>query len=242
GPGPRPEVLGCELRAHRLPEIVVDVGRGHGAPAAIAVDVLKELLARKVLTSFDDACEPCVGERHRMSHTALAAELQLELVAAYPRVPVVQGRQSVRSVGSRVVAVADAGQRTLQQLHDRGDDVCPGQCRRPQVDFDATPELRKRASERHQTVVLGLVPDLAPARVIPILLASARVASGGLQVCVWRGGDPYVRPRRGDGQPANPRERRLVGDGASMRPDVAETVAAADTPDARRRVADVSQT
>ena len=57
-----------------------------------------------------------------------------------------------------------------------------------------------RASrEEAHALVLGLVADLAPARMVAALLAAAGVAAGGLQVAVGDGADPDDGPcRRND--------------------------------------------
>src|SRR5207248_5189623 len=57
--------------------------------------------------------------------------------------------------------------------------------------------------ELDHAAVLVLVPDLAPAVVVAVLLAPARVPAGGLDVPTRTGADPDLGPRRRDGQPAN---------------------------------------
>jgi hypothetical protein len=48
-------MLGGEILAGRLADIVVDVGRADRLRLAVAVDILEQMLARQVLAFADDA-------------------------------------------------------------------------------------------------------------------------------------------------------------------------------------------
>src|SRR5581483_3093089 len=70
------------------------------------------------------------------------------------------------------------------------------------VGLDASPQGGKCPSEGDRAPILGFVPHLAPAAVIAVLLAAARIATGRLEMAVGRRTNPNVLVCRGD------RERR----------------------------------
>src|SRR5581483_7788002 len=89
--------------------------------------------------------------------------------------------------------------------------------------------------------VLGGVARLAPARMISVLLPSARVAPGGLEVPLGVGADPHVRPGGRDGEAPDAGEGLAILDGAAARVDVGEAFPCAAAPEARLRVGDVAE-
>ena len=73
GPAPCAEMLGREVSAGRLADIIVDVLRPDRAAVAILVDVLEEILAGQVLCAANDPCDAPVGQLQspllaRLSH------------------------------------------------------------------------------------------------------------------------------------------------------------------------------
>ena len=88
-------------------------------PFAVLVVVLKELVARQVAALLDDAREAPVVEIDFVLDAALAAEREPDALALDFDVRVAQRRQAERAIRSRVLVVADANQRLLEQLHDR---------------------------------------------------------------------------------------------------------------------------
>ena len=111
-------------------------------------------------------------------------------------VPVAQRGQPVAFVGAGVVLVADADERRVEQMHDGGEHLAaaePWRCACARRSAGAA-RGSMRAERDHALVLVG-VARLAPARVIAILLAPARVAARRLDV---------ARRRRR-------RSRRLVG-------------------------------
>ena len=58
GPGPGSEILCSEVLACDLAEVVVDVIGRHDSAFAFRVEVLKEVLSRKLFTFFDHARDP----------------------------------------------------------------------------------------------------------------------------------------------------------------------------------------
>src|SRR6185503_12676033 len=110
-----------------------------------------------------------------------------------------------------------------------------------QVAPDAPADARQRAGERDQASVLGLVARFAPAPVIPVLLATALVASRGLQMPVVADADPDLAPRGRDGEGPDPSQGRPVAHRAAVRMQVAEYLAPLLPRDPGSRVRHVSQ-
>src|SRR5207237_455078 len=79
--------------------------------------------------------------------------------------------------------------------------------------------------EGEHALVLRVVAHLAPARVIAILLAGARVAADGLDVAMRRRADPDVAPRRRDRQRADAREGGPIAHPTALGIDVHEAAA-----------------
>ena len=133
-----------------------------------------------------------------MRDAALAAKLEAHVRPANLRMPVVHRRQPDGAVGPRVFLVADANQRFLEQLHRGGEHLDARQPALADVGGGAPADLAKRQREGRQLGVLRLVAHLAESRVIAVLLAPARVASGRLQMTVRVGADPDADPGRRD--------------------------------------------
>ena len=101
-----------------------------------------------------------------------------------------------------------------------------------QIALRRRPGSRQRLGERDHAVELVLVAHLAPALVIAVLLAAARVAAGRLEVRVADRGDPYV------GVGGRDRQRLMRAISARSvsgcrRGDVAEARAPSDAADPR---------
>src|SRR5205807_9351804 len=71
---------------------------------------------------------------------------------------------------------------------------------------------RQHLTERVHAMVLRRVADLAPAIMVPVLLATTGVAAGRLKVPVRKRTDPDVAPGRRDGQPADPPQGVAITD------------------------------
>src|SRR5207244_11840452 len=95
------------------------------------------------------------------SAAALAAEGEVQLRALHLDVPPAQGRQAERAVLARVLVVADADQRLVEEHHDGGEDLAPGEVARAQVALDALADLGKDLAELEHAVELGLVARVA---------------------------------------------------------------------------------
>src|SRR5919108_6642571 len=106
---------------------------------------------------------------------------------------------------------------------------------------DRAPDARQRPGERAHAAELGFVAHFAPARVVAVLLASARVAPGRLQMAILAWADPYLLPRGRDGECLDSRQHRLAAHCAAIRVLIAKTVARAPTRNTGRHVAHVAQ-
>ena len=184
------------------------------ARLAVVVEVLEQLLAGQVAAAPDDARQRAgraIDDRRgprrscRGSGSAPRARPMLDVAVA-------QRGQAEGAVGRartprcrRGSASSPAGARRSPAPCARGR---PGA---PQVGGRrARGSPAARAPKAIMRVVLGLVAHLAPARVVAVLLAPARVAAGGLDVAVGVRADPDVGPGRRDRQLADPLQGRGI--------------------------------
>ena len=154
---------------------------------------------------------------------------------------VAQRGQAERAVRARVFLVADAHKRRVEQAHDRrqhGRAARRGADRRREVGLHALADARQRGAELEHAIELVLVLGETPLRVVAVLLAAARVASGRLQVAVRQRADPDLLVRRRDRQRADARRSAASANALAVGCDVGEAVAVADAPDPRHVVAD----
>jgi len=124
GRAPRAEILGGEtfaVAAHHLAQVVVDHAGVDGLSLALVVDILKQLLTGQLLALADDARQPAVVE-HQLLHPAALALEREERAAVLQElhVTIAQCREPVGLVRPRVLFVADAQQRVVEQPHDGG--------------------------------------------------------------------------------------------------------------------------
>ena len=88
-------------------------------------------------------------------------------------------RQAEGLIAARVLLVADANQRLLEQLDDCGDDFSARERGAREVGPRPSTQHRQRRRELENVAVLGFVADFAPPRVVAMLfrpLASRPVA------------------------------------------------------------------
>src|SRR5262249_1923184 len=146
------------------------------------VEVLEEILPRQVAAMPHDAREPRIVDRDAVELAALAAELELEARALYADVAIAHRGEPERIVllGISLVAHANAG--ALEQLHDRRQYLAARKAGNRRIRARAAPDARQRRGESGQAIELVRIARLAPARVVAILLAPARIAPRRLQV------------------------------------------------------------
>ena len=103
------------------------------------------------------------------------------------------------------------------------------------------PDAGHRAGKIGHPLVLGLVADFAPARVIEVLLATAFIPPGRLQMPMVQRTNPDIAPRRRDGEGPDTVESVPVAQEAAFYGAIAEALTAAFTAEARSLVRDVAQ-
>src|ERR671925_673793 len=113
-----------------------------------------------------------------MPHAALAAEAELKLRAIYPHLPRAQRGEAEGAVLARVFIVAYAYTRRLEQPHHAGEHFFARQAGEAQIVPHPAPDARQGAGELGHAAILRLVADFAPARMVAVLLAAARIAPG----------------------------------------------------------------
>src|SRR5690606_29221131 len=198
-------------------------------------------VAGDLLALLDDAGEAAVSDADAVHLTALALELEAHVTAVHLDVPVAHGGQAYGPVVTGVLVVADAHQAGLQELDHGREHLLAGQAAKGEVLLDALADRRQGLAEGQGVLVLLAVAHLTPARVVAVLLAALRVASGGLEVAVGQGADPDVRPRRRDGQPADAGDGLLVADGPAGGVDITEAAAGLDAPESGRVIHEVDE-
>jgi hypothetical protein len=117
--------------------------------------------------------------------------------------PIAQGCKTIALVGLGVFGVANAKQGRLQQTDDCGEYPLARQTAPPQIGPDPLPDGRQHPAESQHLAVFRLVADLAPTRMIAILLAAALVPTHRLDVAIGIGTDPHRGPGRRDRQRPN---------------------------------------
>ena len=206
------------------------------------IHVLKQFLAGKVLTRPDDAGDAPVFDFHDVVLAAFAAELKFNLCAAHGGVAVFHRGQAVRFVVAGVFFVADADEADFEQAHDGSEDFFPAEAFAGEVTPELPPDAGQRAGKIRDPLKLGLVADFAPARVIEVLLATAFIPPGGLQMPVVQRTNPDVDPRRRDGERLDALEGVPVVQEPPCDGAIAEALTAAFAADAGPLVGDVAQT
>ena len=196
GPGPGPEVLRRDVLAGDLAEVVVHVLRaGRRGPRPPRRRTGSSSWPGQVLAARDDAGRGAGRATSTSCCTPLLPRNRNRtLLAAHLRVAVAQRRQPERAVEPRVLVVADADQRQLEQPDDRP--RAPSRAagpRRAEVRVDPPPD---RGSSAREAAPCGRTSarsrDGAIARVVAVLLAPPRVAAGGLEVAARFRADPHV--------------------------------------------------
>jgi len=176
-----------------------------------------------------------------LQHAAFRAKVERHSLAAHLYVMIPERRQAVRMIRPRVLVVADTDQRLLEQADDGGEDALAGERRPFHVGRHPAANARQRRAELDEMVVLRFITRGAPRGVVAVLLASARVAAGRLNVTVVGRTNPDVRPRRRNRECVDAIERRRVADHATRGGDVRETRPGTAATNARPFVGDVPE-
>src|SRR5690606_14410488 len=223
-------VLGGEGAAARLLQIGIDQFRADRARFAVGVAVVEQFLSGQVQAALDRTRDARVRHGHVMRHAALAGEAQPQLVAGHCCVAPFQRGQSVRAVGARVLARADAYQGDLEQAHQHGQDLFLRQRGARHVALDLLADARQAGRELCQLVVFAGIAQRGPVRVVAVLFAAPGVAAGGLQVPVRPRAYPDIRIGGRNGQRVDAPDHVPVDDAPSARVEVVEFTRAAAPP------------
>ena len=95
---PGPEILGSNLLASNLVQIGIDLGRRDGMAHAGIVEILEQLISRKVAARFNNARKPRIIDIPVVQSTTFTAKTQVYVATLNLRMPVAQGRQAKLSL------------------------------------------------------------------------------------------------------------------------------------------------
>lgn len=90
------------------------------------------------------------------------------------------------------MGVADPNQCGIQQHDHGGQHLFPSEPRFGELRLQLLAQFGQGFAERLQACVFVSVAHFTPACVVAVLLASTRVAAGGLQMAARVGADPYI--------------------------------------------------
>jgi hypothetical protein len=140
-----------------------------------------------------------------------------------------------------VLRIAHAPERAFHQPDHRGEDLLARQAGASDVLLHLTADARQCLAEGEHVGEFGFVAQLAPARVVDVLLAPSRIATHGLDVAVRIGADPHARPCRRNAQRLEARERVGIADDPTVGIAVDEAFARAVPRDPGRAIADITE-
>ena len=209
---------------------------------ASLIAVLKQKLSRQLLATPDPASDALIVDHDLLWLAAFASKLKPRLATAQELdMAVAQRRQSVGPVRAHVLIVTDPQQGVGHDRdHQRKDGLALESCL-GEIASKPAAQAGQGLTKRHDAFELLLATGLTPSRVISVLLSVARVAARRLQVATRGAADPYVVIRRRDGQRANPLQSRRIAHLPAIGVVVAETIAPAQTTQARLGVAHVDE-
>src|SRR4030095_11024625 len=125
-----------------------------------------------------------------------------------------------------------ADHRLFQQPDDGGEHLLAWEAGLAQVGRRALADARARLGALDQASVLHCIGDAAPARMVAVLFAAARVAAGRLNMAERIGTDPHIGPSRRDRERFDPLDLGAIGDRAAVPIDVTESPQRAEPADA----------
>ena len=205
-------MLGGEVSAGRLADVIVDVGAGDRARLAVLADILEQHLAGEFLALGDDAFEIGVGDRRFVDDAVLAGIFHEQLGALAADMAAAQRRQAEALVGAGILFVADAHMLGVEQAHDRGEHGVALDLALPEVGLDALAELGQSLAELAAAVIFGGVLPGAIIGVVAILLAPAGVLAGRLDMPVGGLAEPGVDISGGERERIQAVDLGAVGD------------------------------
>ena len=147
-------------------------------------------------------------------------------------------------IGARIFIVAHADQRRVEEPDERREcrlALRMGSDRARKVGRHPLADAWQRGAELEHPLELVGVARNSPFSVIPVLLATVRIAARRLQVAVRTGADPHLLVSWRNGELADPLQLRRVADQLAVGPSIDEAFAVAHAPDTGAVVADVDE-
>src|SRR6266567_8888039 len=142
---------------------------------------------------LDYFCNALVVDWDFMRDTALAAEIQNRAAVPYEaHMAVQQCGQAKALIVTRIFSITDANARGVQDADDDRQDLLSWQSGQCQITCQFAPQPRQRLCESDHAVELGIIACAAPFGMVSILLSTARVTTGGLQMTARVHADPDV--------------------------------------------------
>lgn len=147
---------------------------------ACIIHVLKKFLAGQVLTCANNPSDAPVFDFHDVFPAALAAKLEFDLCAPDFGMAVLHRGQAVGFVVACVFLVAHADEADFEQTPHRGQNFFAAKTLAREVAFDSFPNPGQRAGKIHQPIILGLIANLPPARMVEMLFTPSFIATSRL--------------------------------------------------------------
>src|SRR5438309_11274338 len=92
GAGPGPKILGGEIAAANLPQVIVHIARTDIPRPTVLVYVLKQFLTGEVLAASDDFGQVGISDIHLMPLASFTPEAEMESRTIHFHVPIAHGR------------------------------------------------------------------------------------------------------------------------------------------------------
>src|ERR1700722_9999532 len=166
GAGPGAEVLGGKLAAGDFVKVIVHGGRVDEMGRPLFVHELKQLVARQVVATTDDAHQPRIVHVDFVMNAALAAKLKMRRGAFDLYMLVEERGQSEGVVRLGIFLIADADKRCFQKAYHVGQHFDAPQTWQRQVRVDPGAYDGQGAGKVDHAMIFGFVADGPPTRVI----------------------------------------------------------------------------
>jgi hypothetical protein len=240
---PSPEILGREVGAHCVAQIIIDLARVDRVPLTCIVQILEQTLAGEFVAMPHDARKALVVNDHLVLESTFPSEAEAQSPVAHEtNVPVAQRGQAEAAVCPRILVVAHADAGGIEQAHDRGQDAFAGHTCAGEVVTQAPAQARQCGAERRHALELRAVAHQSPLRVIPVLFAATRIAAGRLQVSARIDADPHCLIRRRNREAADALECGVIADGSPAVTDISKSGVVAHAANAAARIAHIDET
>ena len=174
--------------------------------------------------------------------SALSAKREGDGGAPNAGVAIAEGCEAIGAVLLRVLIIAHADQRSIEQLHDSRQDFLARDTRKSQVAPNSCADTRQRPGKIWKALELREIAMTSPGVMISILLATAGIPAGRLNMAVrgWR--NPNTRPSRRDNQ--RPNSVKVAGfaqQPLAVRQNINKSLSASDAANTRYRVAKIGE-